>query len=182
VSSGSIRSGSPRAPLRWLFDRVVGLEDRFFAFLNARVDRRISLTVGAIVFVVGLGDVTARLRPRLGFYGTLAQVLPVLLLAVVVEGRYFRGLERRQSFDRFLLKGLLYVPLLGEAAALACVAEGHDTALMRGVVLFALGLTVILLIVYASDGPATGRSMETSAMLAAVEQVKTAAKRRDGDP
>lgn len=141
------------------------------------MDRRISLTVGAILIVVGLGDATAWTRPHLAFYGTLAQVLPILVLAMIVEGRYFRGLERRESFARFLLKSLLYVPLIGEAAALICLARGQDTALLRGVALFALFVSVTLLILYASDGPATGRSRKAAATLAAVEEVKAAAER-----
>jgi hypothetical protein len=105
--------------------------------------------------------------------------LPVLLLAVVVEGRYFRGLDHRESFDRFLLRGLLYMPVLGEAAALVCVAQGHDSELLRGTVLFALGVTVMLLLLYASYGPASDRSRKTSVIVATVDQVKAANKNCD---
>lgn len=124
--------------------------------------------------ILGLGDLTARVHIKLGFYSVLAQVLPILLLAVVVEGRYFRGLDHRESFDRFLLRGLLYMPVLGEAAALVCVAQGHDSELLRGTVLFALGVTVMLLLLYASYGPATDHSMKASAVAAGVERVRAA--------
>jgi hypothetical protein len=155
------------------------LTNRFFDAWNARIDRRISLTVGAALMILGLGDLTARVHIKLAFYAVLAQVLPILLLAVVVEGRYFRGLNRRESFDRFLLRGLLYMPVLGEAAALICVAQGHDSELLRGTVLFALGVTFILLLIYASDGPATNRSLKASVVAAGVERVKTANKNSD---
>jgi hypothetical protein len=160
------------------------LESRSFAAWNARVDRRISLTVGAALMVLGLGDLTSKVHIKLAIYAVLAQVLPILLLAVVVEGRYFRGLDRRESFDRFLLRGLLYMPMLGEAAALVCVAQGRDSELLRGTALFALGVTVMLLLLYASYGPATDRAMKASAVATGVERVKAAnenSTRRKGE-
>jgi hypothetical protein len=116
------------------------------------------MVVGTTLLVLGLGDLTAKMHVRLGFYSAVAQVLPVLLLAVVVEGRYFRRLDQRESFDRFILRGLLFIPLLGEGASLACIAQGHDTVWLRGTVLFALGVVVLLIVLYASYGPADDRA------------------------
>jgi hypothetical protein len=165
--------------LQAVIHRARQLEDRFFAAWNSRVDRRISLTIGAVLMILGLGDLTARMHIKLAFYAVLAQVLPILLLAVVVEGRYFRGLDHRESFDRFLLRGLLYMPVLGEGAALICVAQGHDSELLRGAVLFALGVTIMLLLLYASYGPATDRSIRAAVVTAGVEQVKAANQSSD---
>ena len=155
------------------------LANRFFAAWNARIDERISLTVGAALLILGIGGLTARVHVKLAFYAVLAQVLPILLLAVVVEERYFRSLDLRESFDRFFLRGLLYMPVLSEAAALICVARGHDSELLRGTVLFALGVTVMLLLLYASYGPATDRSFKASAVAAGVERVKAANQNSD---
>lgn len=165
--------------LQAVIHRARQLEDRFFAAWNSRVDRRISLTIGAVLLILAIGSLTAKVHIRLAFYAVLAQVLPVLLLAVVVEGRYFRRLDRREPFDRFLLRGLLYMPVVGEAAALICVAQGHDSELLRGTVLFALGVTIMLLLLYASYGPATDRSIRAAVVMAGVEQVKAA--NRDSD-
>jgi hypothetical protein len=154
--------------------RARQLADRFFDTWNAHIDQRISLTIGAALLILGIGGMTARVHIRLGFYVVLAQVLPVLLLAVVVEGRYFRRLDCRESFDRFFLRGLLYMPVVGEAAALICIAQGHDSELLRGTVLVALGVTIMLLLLYASYGPATDRSMRAAVVTAGVEQVKAA--------
>ncbi|MCW3020001.1 MAG: hypothetical protein JWN10_2309 [Solirubrobacterales bacterium] len=117
------------------------------------VGRQIVLIVDVALLIAGLGVSTTRIT--LGFYVVIAQVLPVLLLAVVVQGRYFRDLDRRGSFDGFVLKGLLYLPLLGEAAALSCIAHGGDSAPLRGMVLLAVGITAGLVIHYACDGPTT---------------------------
>jgi hypothetical protein len=119
---------------------------------NARMaGRQRMLIVGVASLIACLGSVTTRMT--LGFYVVVAQVLPVLLLAVVVQGRYFRDLDHRGSFDRFVLKGLLYLPLLGEAAALSCIAQGGDSAAPRGMVLLAVGITAALVIQYACVGP-----------------------------
>jgi hypothetical protein len=168
-----------RKSLRAVIHCAQQLENRLFAAWNARVDRRISLTIGAALMILGLGDLTTRVHIKLAFYAVLAQVLPILLLAVVVEGRYFRGLDHRESFDRFLLRGLLYMPVVGEAAALVCVAQGHDSELLRGTVLLALGVTIMLLLLYASYGPATDRSIRAAVVTAGVEQVKAASQKRN---
>jgi hypothetical protein len=179
MNSGSYLAVIPAAKfLKKAIHRAAQVESRSFAAWNARVDRRISLTVGAALMVVGLGDVTSKVHVKLAFYAVLAQVLPILLLAVVVEGRYFRGLDRRESFERFLLRGLLYMPMLGEAAALVCVAQGRDSELLRGTVLFALGVTVMLMLLYASYGPATDHAIKASAVAAGVEEVKAASENR----
>lgn len=158
--------------IRSVLDCARRIENAGFAAWNSRVDRRISMAVGTTLIVLGLGDVTAKVHVRPGFYGAVAQILPVLLLAIVVEGRYFRRLDQRESFDRFLLRGLLFVPLLGEGASLACVAQGHDTVWLRGTVLFALGVVVLLIVLYAAYGPADDRVGRAATIAAAVQGVK----------
>lgn len=165
--------------LQAMIHRARQFEGRFFAAWNSRVDRRISLTIGAVLLILAIGSLTTKVHIRLAFYAVLAQVLPIFLLAVIVEGRYFRSLKLREPFDRFFLRGLLYMPVLGEAAALVCVAQGYDSGFLRGTVLFALGVTVMLLLVYASDGPATDRSIKASAVATGVERVKAANQNSD---
>jgi hypothetical protein len=149
-------------------------EAKAFEKWNGRVDRRISLVVGSLLMIWGIGEATSRLHMRVGFYTVLAQVLPVLILAVVVDGRYFRGVRRRPAFDRFFLRGLLLFPAIAEVGALAAVAAGRDTTLLRGVTLFGCGVTLLLLFVLAVDGPATAMGPGRSAVLDAVEELKAA--------
>jgi hypothetical protein len=180
-------SGGPAVALRVrslpFARRVIGgvnrAQDRVFSAWSSRVDSRVTLLVGASMMTVGLGLATSGLHVRLGFYEVLAQVLPVLLLVVVVEGRYFRGLEQREPLDRFVLRGFLFVPLLGEVAALGCVAVGHDSLWLRGASILGLGVVVLMLVVYASDGPARSRSTRGAAVATAVRTVRSAAEQHD---
>lgn len=108
--------------------------------LNAVRRVETSLLLGTSLIIFGLGEATSRIHIRGAFYAVVAQILPVLLLAIVVEGRYFRDLKHRSPYDRFLLRGLLFSPIVGEIACLIVVAQGHDALLPRGTVLFALGV------------------------------------------
>lgn len=163
-------------PRAWLAAR--GVEARAWDRWNARVDRRVSLLAPTLLMLYGAGLASSRVHVRQAFYAVLAQVLPVLMLAVVVEGRYFRNIGHREPLDRFLLRGLLLLPALGELSALIVLAEGHDTLWLRGSCLLALGTAVLMLFVYAVDGPATGRSTRASLLRDAVDQVRSAHQAR----
>jgi hypothetical protein len=140
----------------------------------ALVDPRMVLTLDVAALITILG-VTTKPMP-LVFYATVAALLPVLLLAVVFQDRYFTDLDRRNAFDRFLLQGLSYILLLGEAAALNCLAHGADSPMIRGTVLLAVGVAGALLVLLVSDGPATGRSRKRSAIDAALDRRENRAR------
>lgn len=164
------------------FIRFTGqLERQLTEALQRTFGRRILLAAGALLLALGLGLSTSRIHFKLIFYATLAQVLPVLLLVAVVEGRYFRHLDSRESFDRFFLKGLLFIPMLGEATALACLALGHDDLLLRGVTLLALVATGTLLFSYASLGPLNDTALRSATTLQMAERVKRASELRNSD-
>jgi hypothetical protein len=90
----------------------------------------------------------------MGFYSMVAQMLPVLLLVAAVEGGYFRERDGEESFNRFVIRAFWFGGLLGIAASLAVVARDSDSVLLRGVVLYSLGLVGIFVSVYALHGPA----------------------------
>ena len=102
----------------------------------------------------------------------------MFLLVGVIDGRYFVGLQRREPFDRFLLRGMLVLTLSGEAAALATLALSGDEVLLRGLVLLAIGCTGMLLWIYAVVGPA--RPTMPTDTLAMAERVRRAVE--DAEP
>jgi peptidoglycan/LPS O-acetylase OafA/YrhL len=152
------------------------LPARAVASWNDRVDLRISVSAISLGSVIAFGELTASLRIRADFYEMTAQVLPIVMLAVVVEGRFFRGLERRETTGRVVLKTFLFLPILGEAAALVCVAQGHASPLERGTVFTAYVVMLALLCVYAVDGPARSVPTRASILNDAVLQVRTASE------
>ena len=103
--------------------------------------------------VVAIGRSAQHLHIEQGFYAVVAQVLPVFLLIVAVEGRFFRGHTRRSHTAAVTTEMLLYLAMMGEAFALAAVARGHDSELLRGGVLTALLVVGLTFIVIAVDGP-----------------------------
>ncbi len=121
---------------------------------NLRVDQRVSVVAGSILIVLGLGSATASIHVRLGFYAVVAQMIPVLMLVAAVEGRYFREHDEAPPFDRFVKRGFWLAGLVGLGAALAVVARGHDSLILRGSVIYALVLVGVLVSVYAIYGPA----------------------------
>lgn len=151
-------------------------EARLADVLQRTFGRRALLTVGALLLAVSLGASTSRIHVKPIFYATVAQVLPVLLLVAVVEGRYFRHLDRRESFDRFFLKGLLLTPIIGETAALVCVALGHDNLALRGFTLLAFVATGTLLFAYATVGPLNDPALRSTTTQQMAKEVKRASQ------
>lgn len=139
-----------------LWRSLLAVESRAVAALNRRVDQRISLVVGSALVVIGIGEVTEPIHVRVGFYGTVAQIIPVLMLVAAVEGRYFREREDAPPFDRFVQRGFWYAGLIGIAASLTVIARGSDSVLLRGAVIYSLALIGVLVTVYAIYGPARG--------------------------
>lgn len=121
---------------------------------NLRVDQRVSIVVGSILIVLGLGSVTSPAHVRLAFYSVVAQMIPVLMLVAAVEGRYFRERDDASPFDRFLQRGFWLVGLVGFGSALAVVARGRDSLILRGAVIYAVVLVGVLVSIYAIYGPA----------------------------
>jgi hypothetical protein len=130
------------------------IEARFFGALNRRVDRRVTLSIASALLILGAGMSTATVHVRRDFYDVVAQMLPVLLLVGAVNGRYFQGLDAKEPFARFFLRGFWIGGVVGEVAALVVVARGHDSILLRGCVIYGLLLCGMIATVYALDGPA----------------------------
>jgi hypothetical protein len=139
---------------------------------HQRVDRRLTLSAGGVCGAVGAGEISQMWHLHSTFYITVAQILPIMLLVGVVEGRYYRRLWVRTAFDRYLLMCVLLVPLAGEAAALACLGLGHDATVLRGLVLFGLGLSAMTVIVYAFHGPQRQLMGVTTELLEAADHVR----------
>lgn len=133
---------------------VRAVEGRSFDAWNKRVDRRVSLVIGSALLVCGAGMTTVHVHVRHDFYDVVAQILPILMLVGAVNGGYFRDLDAREPFDRFLLRGFWVGGLVGEAAALVVVARGHDSILLRGSVIYGIFLCGVIANVYALHGPA----------------------------
>jgi hypothetical protein len=102
----------------------------------------------------GIGAITRSIHTRIEFYAVVVQLMPVLMLVAAVNGRYFRERDDAPPFDRFLIRGFWVVGLVGIAAALAVVARGRDSVLLRGAVIYSLALIGVLVTVYAIHGPA----------------------------
>ncbi|HXP99008.1 MAG TPA: hypothetical protein VN845_02965 [Solirubrobacteraceae bacterium] len=165
AKNGGLAAYRVPAIARRVWRHIRLIEARAFDTWNRRVDRRVSLTIGSALLVCGAGMATVHVHVRHDFYDVVAQMLPVLMLVGAVNGRYFRDLDARETFDRFLLRGFWVGGLVGEVAALVFVARGHDSILLRGSVIYGLFLCGIIANVYALQGPARAhpRSPETSA-------------------
>lgn len=112
----------------------------------------------AIVFVLAIvmtvvGVVSRPLHIRQDFYAVVAQVLPVFLLVVAVQGRLFVTRPHHGVLRRTLTEQLLVVALLGEIFALAAVARGSASTTLRGGVLTALAIVGLMFGPVALDGP-----------------------------
>jgi hypothetical protein len=108
--------------------------------------------ITALIVIVGAA--TEPLHVRQEFYAIVAQVLPVFLLVVAVEGRFFFERPVYGPFRRYLGNQTLVLALLGEVFALIAVARGTATAMERGGVLIALGILGFQFMTFASFGPA----------------------------
>jgi hypothetical protein len=74
------------------------------------------------LIVVGIGEVSEPIHMRVGFYGTIAQMIPVLMLVAAVEGRYFR--TRKNDHRRaFHPARILVRRLIGIGASPECSPE-----------------------------------------------------------
>src|ERR1700728_604591 len=165
AKNGGLAAYRVPAIARRVWRHIRLIEARAFDTWNRRVDRRVSLTIGSALLVCGAGMATVHVHVRHDFYDVVAQMLPVMMLVGAVYGSYFRYLDARETFDRFLLRGFWVGGLVGEVAALVFVARGHDSILLRGSVIYGLFLCGIIANVYALQGPARAhpRSPETSA-------------------
>jgi hypothetical protein len=146
------------------------IEARFYGALNRRVDRRVTVSVGSALLIWGMGAATALVHVRNDFYSVVAQMLPVLLLVGAVNGRYFQGLDAKEPFARFFLRGFWIGGVVGEVAALVVVARGHDSILLRGCVIYGLLLCGMIATVYALDGPARRHPYPPSPPVGVVEE------------
>ena len=133
------------------------------------------LATGVIIVGVGfaVGPVT------LVFYATVAQVLPVLLLAVIFEGRFATLLQGGDRASRFSFRAEFVLMLCGEAAALVAIAGVGDNVVVRGLVATALGWSTLLLVLHASVTPALHRH---PTRLAARRQRSSAQRHRARPP
>jgi peptidoglycan/LPS O-acetylase OafA/YrhL len=148
--------------VRSAWRRLRSAQRRSGAAFDRLVDRRLSVALGSALIVVGIGQTTGPLHTRIEFYTVVAQLMPVLMLVAAVNGRYFREREA-PPFDRFLIRGFWVVGLLGIGAALVVVARGHDSVILRGLVIYALALIGVLVTVYAIHGPAEAGQADSSA-------------------
>lgn len=137
-----------------IWARLLAAKDRAGTTFNRLIDQRISLVVGSALIAIGIGDVTEPIHVRTDFYGTVAQIIPVLMLVAAVEGRYFRERDGELPLDRFIRRGFWYAGLIGIASSLAVIARGSDSVLLRGAVIYSLALIGIVVTVFAIHGPA----------------------------
>jgi hypothetical protein len=85
------------------------------------------------------------------FFSAAAQVIPVLLLAVMFEARLFRqGPDRGPAtpLDVGLIVGILGLLFVGEFAALKGLDAGYTTA-RELVVIIGMGVTALMLMIWA---------------------------------
>lgn len=142
--------------LRHIWDRALALEAGVVSAINSRVDQRVSLIVGSVLIVIGIGELTEPIHVRVAFYAAVTQIIPVLMLVAAVEGRYFRNRAEDATYDRFIQRGFWYSGLAGIGASLVVLARGGDSVLLRGAVIYSLALIGVLVSVYAIYGPAGG--------------------------
>ena len=111
------------------------------------------MIVGTALLMLGVGLATQSLSIEPGFYDAVAQVIPILLLVAVVEGRYFVDRPARSPFDAFMVRWFLAMPLIAEGAALTVIARGSDEAILRGAVFTGMVLSLSLFLTFATEGP-----------------------------
>jgi len=121
----------------------------------------VGLVVALPVMAVCLGFMTRSSGFSNAFYETVAQVIPVFLLAVAIEERVFRDRPTSDASTRFGLRTFLIAVIVGEAACLAVVAYGNDPLVFRGTVLVAL-LVIGLFFVFVAVRPSEPRTSESS--------------------
>jgi hypothetical protein len=148
---------------------------RLFQAINDLADRvpdtpmGVALTFSFIFICTGLA--VWRIHPRLAFYSSVAELIPVLLLVIIVQAGYFRGIDRQDRFRTHMSRWILSTILVSEGSALACVASGSDSLLLRTFVFYGLLWICMLIYVYATDGPRRPPP-ERHNLMAAAERVR----------
>jgi hypothetical protein len=115
--------------------------------------KQASVVLATVLLALATGLATRSWSIKPGFYDAIAQVIPILLLVAVVEGRFFVDRPARPPFSAFMVRWFLVMPLFAEGAALTAIARGSDDALLRGTVFAGAVLSVSLFLVFAFDGP-----------------------------
>jgi hypothetical protein len=108
-----------------------------------------SLSAGAVLVLAGgLSLLVSREAGRidLRYYEVVAQVLPVLVLAVAIERRAFALDQFQDRGRRLMATGLVLAMMAGEVAALAAVASRHPTSLLFAITALALVLSGVALL------------------------------------
>lgn len=134
-----------------------------------------------LVLIVCAGVATSHLRVRTAFYSAVAELIPVLLLVAVVRAGYFRDIDHRDRFRHHMSSWILSLVLAGEISALACIARGHDSLVLRSFVFLGLILAGLLVYFYAMHGSRRTQS-ESPDLLTAAEQVRQSSESRDSRP
>ena len=80
------------------------------------------IAFAATFFIIGTGHASQ------GFYETAAQIIPVLLLAFLIEGRAFRIAPTMDTSTRFLVILTLVLLVAGEGVSLYDLAGGDETS------------------------------------------------------
>ncbi len=127
---------------------------RLAVWLRRAADSPAGLVIGFALAIATMGVGARRWHASVEFYATVAQVIPVLLLAAAVEGRMFRSRRNRTRFQARAMRGSLLLVGVGEASSLAVVARGHDSALLRIGALAGIVVVVAAFVVFALDSPA----------------------------
>ena len=86
-------------------------------------------------------------RVKVEFYNVAAQVIPVLVLAVALEGRILQAPSKVAPLDALLVGSFVWV-IAGEVAALVGVAQGSASSFLFGVTTAALysGTTMLVMV------------------------------------
>jgi peptidoglycan/LPS O-acetylase OafA/YrhL len=113
-----------------------------------------------LLLILVTGATTRSLHVRPDFYAAIAQILPVFLLAIAIEGRLFVERPAHTALRRSITQLLLVVSLEAEACALIAVARGHDSSWIRTAVFLGLAVVVLLFGGFAVVGPARGERNE----------------------
>ncbi|WP_445148065.1 hypothetical protein [Baekduia sp. Peel2402] len=143
------------------------LEDPLLAHTGA-----VLVAFAAVPWIGAVGLMGADLALRSAFYEQIVQVIPVLLLAVILERQFFdvrsQAAPRNQRADRFILRAGFFVLVVGPAVAelfgLAAIATSTGwieamSTLLAGMTipaLLTLILTPPLAALYALDVPNSG--------------------------
>ena len=123
----------------------------------------VQLPLSLALLVPSVGFLTKDVEFSETFYVTVAQVIPVFLLALAVEQRVFRDDPSAHADVRWMRRAVLIVAVGGEAACLAVVAYGDDTLLLRGAVLITLLFIGVLFTLVASQGPPVDSDLTSTA-------------------